>query len=113
MKARIAVIAGDGNRPEVIAGACACGTRGQKFGHDFWDGMPRLSGGAAIDLTGDPLRSRRAILSRSDAVAAGAIGGPSGSNCKVRPARPAAHPQGQTHRAFFSSLRPIGPTGTD
>ena len=55
MKASIAVIAGDGIGPEVTAeGVRVLERVAQKFGHDFQMNAAPF-GGAAIDLTGDPL----------------------------------------------------------
>ena len=55
MKATIAVIAGDGIGPEVVAeGVRVLERVAAKFGHEF--AMREAPfGGAAIDLTGDPL----------------------------------------------------------
>jgi 3-isopropylmalate dehydrogenase len=54
MKARIAVIAGDGIGPEVVAeGVRVLEQIGKRFGHEFQlDEAP--FGGIAIDLAGDP-----------------------------------------------------------
>ena len=55
MKAKIAVIAGDGIGPEVVAeGVRVLERIAQKFGHEF-SLQAAPFGGAAIDLTGDPL----------------------------------------------------------
>jgi 3-isopropylmalate dehydrogenase len=77
MKARIAVLDGDGIGPEVIAEGLRClSALAERFGHEFetW-ALP--FGGAAIDSHGDPLpeHTLRACLA-ADAVLLGAIGGP-------------------------------------
>ena len=87
MKARIAVIAGDGIGPEVVAeGTRVLERVAKKSGHEF-QMNPAPFGGAAIDLHGDPLP--RATLDEclaSDAVLLGAIGGPKwGPSSPVRP----------------------------
>jgi 3-isopropylmalate dehydrogenase len=87
MKARIAVIAGDGIGPEVIAEGLRVLERiGKKFGHEF-STQPAPFGGAAIDLTGDPLpKTTLDACLAADAVLLGAIGGPKwGPSAKVRP----------------------------
>ncbi len=55
MKARIAVLAGDGIGPEVIAEGVRClRAVGERFGHEF-ELVEAPFGGAAIDASGDPL----------------------------------------------------------
>jgi 3-isopropylmalate dehydrogenase len=88
VKARIAVLAGDGIGPEVIAEALRvleASTRAH--GHEF--SLEHLAfGGTAIDQFGDPLppATLQGCL-KADAVLLGAIGGPkwSGTAAKVRP----------------------------
>lgn len=88
MSARIAVLAGDGIGPEVMAEGLRClHAIGAAFGHRFE--LEELAfGGAAIDACGDPLPAAtlEACLS-ADAVLLGAIGGPkwSAPGAKVRP----------------------------
>lgn len=88
MKARIAVLGGDGIGPEVVAEGLRClQAVGKAFGHEF--ALTDLPfGGAAIDLFGDPLPSNtlQSCL-HSDAILLGAIGGPkwSAPDAKVRP----------------------------
>jgi 3-isopropylmalate dehydrogenase len=88
MKAQVAVLAGDGIGPEVIAEGLRCLHRvSQVFGHEITV-IELPFGGAGIDLTGDPLPSPtlQACLA-ADAVLLGAIGGPQWSDpgAKVRP----------------------------
>ena len=88
MKARIAVVGGDGIGPEVTAEAVrvlkAIATR---FHHDF-ELIEVPFGGIAMDLHGDPLPAAtlRTCLD-AEAVLLGAIGGPKWSSpqLKVRP----------------------------
>lgn len=88
MKARIAVLPGDGIGPEVMAQGVRClRAVADAFGHEFV--LTELPfGGAAIDLCANPLpeSTLRACL-EADAVLLGAIGGPqwSGPEAKVRP----------------------------
>ena len=88
MKARIAVLGGDGIGPEVTAAAVrvlqAVGTR---FKHDF-EFTDALLGGAAIDSSGSALPPRTIDACRSSAaVLLGAVGGPqwSAPSARVRP----------------------------
>jgi 3-isopropylmalate dehydrogenase len=81
MRAQLAVLAGDGIGPEVIAEALRCLRRvAELFGHELK--VTELPfGGAAIDAHGDPLpeQTLRACLT-SDAVLLGAVGGPKWSD---------------------------------
>ena len=88
MKARIAVLPGDGIGPEVIAQGLRClRAIGNTFAHEF--ALTELPfGGAAIDLCGNPLpESTLRPCLEADAVLLGAIGGPrwSAPEAKVRP----------------------------
>lgn len=89
MKLKIALLAGDGIGPEVIAQAVkVCDAIAQKYGHDIsW--KPALTGAAAIDAVGDPYPDETHEVCRtSDAVLFGAIGHPRFDNdpsAKVRP----------------------------
>jgi 3-isopropylmalate dehydrogenase len=88
MKARIAVLPGDGIGPEVIEQGLRClRAVAQAYGHEF--ALAELPfGGMAIDLCGNPLPedTLRSCL-EADAVLLGAIGGPqwSAPEAKVRP----------------------------
>ena len=88
MKARIAVLPGDGIGPEVIAQGlrCLCAVA-EAYGHEF--SLTELPfGGAAIDLCGNPLpESTLQPCLAADAVLLGAIGGPkwSAPEAQVRP----------------------------
>ncbi len=88
MKAHIAVLPGDGIGPEVTAEAVrALRALEKRHGHTFT--LTELPfGGAAIDLTGNPLpEPTLETCLRADAVLLGAIGGPkwSAPEAKVRP----------------------------
>jgi 3-isopropylmalate dehydrogenase len=88
MKASLTVLGGDGIGPEVAAEGVRCLTTiAQRFGHQFML-TPMPFGGAAIDLTGEPLpQSTLDSCLGSDAILLGAIGGPkwSAPDAKVRP----------------------------
>src|SRR2546421_2323278 len=90
MKASVAVLAGDGIGPEVIAEGLRClRTIAGLFGHEFE--LAELPfGGAAIESHADPLpeRTLSACLA-ADAVLLGAIGGPKWSAPQA-PLRPEA-----------------------
>jgi 3-isopropylmalate dehydrogenase len=108
MKARIAVLGGDGIGPEVVAEGVRClRAIGDIFGHDF-----QLSeapfGGIAIDLHGDPLPADTLRLClESDAVLLGAIGGPkwSAPTATVRPEQGLLQLRRQL--GVFANLRPV------
>ncbi|MDR0833255.1 MAG: 3-isopropylmalate dehydrogenase [Candidatus Symbiothrix sp.] len=89
MKLKIAVLAGDGIGPEIVAQAldvtkAVC----QKFGHTL-EYKSALVGACAIDAVGDPYPGEtHALCMESDAVLFGAIGSPKYDNnpsAKVRP----------------------------
>ena len=77
MKAKIALIKGDGIGPEVAAAAASSlEAIGQAFGHSFIF-REALAGGAAIDAVGQPLPQETLNICRdSEAVLLGAVGGP-------------------------------------
>ena len=88
MKAKIAVLPGDGIGPEVMAQGLRClRAIADAYGHEF--ALTELAfGGAAIDLCGNPLpESTLQACLDADAVLLGAIGGPklSDPGAKVRP----------------------------
>jgi 3-isopropylmalate dehydrogenase len=108
MKARIAVLGGDGIGPEVIAEGLRClEAIGSSFGHEFT--LTQLPfGGAAIDACGDPLPSStlHACLA-ADAVLLGAIGGPkwSAPDAKVRPEQGLLRLRKEL--GVYANLRPV------
>ncbi len=89
MKLNIALLAGDGIGPEVIAQAVkVCDAVAIKFNHEItW--KPALTGAAAIDAVGDPYPDEtHEICLNADAVLFGAVGDPKYDNnpsAKVRP----------------------------
>lgn len=88
MKATIAVLAGDGIGPEIIAEAVKVVRAIEaKYGHEF-DMPEALFGAVAIDATGSPLPPETlALAERADAILFGAVGDPrfADPNLKVRP----------------------------
>jgi 3-isopropylmalate dehydrogenase len=108
MKARIAVLPGDGIGPEVIAEGVRClRAIAARFGHEFQlDELP--FGGAAIDAHGDPLppATLRGCLG-AQAVLLGAIGGPRWS-APDAPLRPEAGLlRLRRELGTFANLRPV------
>jgi 3-isopropylmalate dehydrogenase len=107
MKARIAVIAGDGIGPEVVAeGVRVLECVGKRFGHHFeLEAAP--FGGAAIDIAGDPLpQSTLDLCLAADAVLLGAIGGPKwGPSAAVRPEQGLLRLRREL--GVYANLRPI------
>jgi len=89
MELNIALLAGDGIGPEVVAQAVkVCDAVASKYNHKInW--RPALTGAAAIDAVGEPYPDEtHEICSSSDAVLFGAIGHPRFDNdpsAKVRP----------------------------
>ncbi|MEP7087592.1 MAG: 3-isopropylmalate dehydrogenase [Gemmatimonadota bacterium] len=88
MRARIALLPGDGIGPEVLAqGVRVLHAVAERWGHSFDTGSA-LIGGAAIDATGIALPDETTQLCReSDAVLLGAVGGPKWDDprAQVRP----------------------------
>ena len=107
MKARIAVIAGDGIGPEVIdEGTRVLDRVAKKFGHEF-QMNPAPFGGVAIDLRGDPLPQETLTeCLAADGVLLGAIGGPKwGPSAKVRPEQGLLRIRREL--GVYANLRPI------
>jgi 3-isopropylmalate dehydrogenase len=107
VKAKVAVIAGDGIGPEVIAeGTRVLERIARKFNHEFAMCAAPF-GGAAIDLADDPLP--KATLDEclaADAVLLGAIGGPKwGPSAKVRPEQGLLRIRREL--GVYANLRPI------
>lgn len=89
MNLKIALLAGDGIGPEVIAQAVkVCDAIAVKFNHTI-DWKPALIGAVAIDKTGEPYPDEtHEICLNADAILFGAIGHPKYDNnpsAKVRP----------------------------
>jgi 3-isopropylmalate dehydrogenase len=110
MRARIAVLAGDGIGVEVTDEAVRALARiAERGGHSF-EFEPALLGGAAIDATGEALPAATLeICRRADAVLLGAVGGPKWSdpNAKVRPEQGLL--QLRKALGLFANLRPVAP----
>jgi 3-isopropylmalate dehydrogenase len=108
MKARIAVLPGDGVGPEVIHETLRCLRKiAQLFNHEFaLEEAP--FGGAAIDAHGDPLPpSTLKLCTGSDAVLLGAVGGPrwSSPTAAVRPEQGLLRLRQEL--GVFANLRPV------
>jgi 3-isopropylmalate dehydrogenase len=108
MRAKIAVLGGDGIGPEVVAeGVKVLDAIAEAFGHSFEYGEG-LAGGIAIDATGSPLPDESLALCRaSDAVLLGAVGGPKWSDPRapVRPEQGLLALRGGL--GLFANLRPV------
>jgi 3-isopropylmalate dehydrogenase len=107
VRARIAVLAGDGIGPEVTAQAArVLEAVARRHGHAF-ELCAAAVGGAAIDATGDPLPEKTLDLCRrSDAVLFGAIGGPRwGPEASVRPEQGLLRLRKEL--GLFANLRPV------
>jgi len=108
MKARIAVLGGDGIGPEVTAEAVrVLETVARHHGHDF-EFVEALVGGAAIDASGSPLPPRTIDACRtSAAVLLGAVGGPRWSNPAARVRPEAGLLELRRTLGLFANLRPV------
>src|ERR1700735_4909818 len=108
MRARIAVLGGDGIGPEVTAEAVLCLERiAQLFGHNF-ELTPAAFGGVAIDAYADPLpQATLEACLRSDAVLLGAVGGPrwSGPSASARPEQGLLRLRREL--GVYANLRPV------
>ena len=108
MKARIAVLPGDGIGPEVVGQAKdLLALIAAKFGHEFTFVEGKI-GGIAIDETGDPLPAETvAICEGADAILLGAVGGPKWSDptATVQPERGLL--ELRQHFGLFANLRPV------
>lgn len=110
MKAHIVVLPGDGIGPEVTTAAVSVlQAVAQRYGHEF-SFSEHAIGGAAIDVTGEPLPQTTLDAARkADAVLLGAVGGPKWSDpkAKVRPE------QGllaiRKALGLYANLRPVTP----
>ncbi|HVK04979.1 MAG TPA: isocitrate/isopropylmalate family dehydrogenase, partial [Armatimonadaceae bacterium] len=105
----IAVLAGDGIGPEIVAEAVRVLERiDERFGLDLTL-KEALVGGAAYDATGHPLPPDTLELCRaSDAILLGAVGGPKYDaipDPDLRPERGALLPL-RKHLGLFANLRP-------
>ncbi|MFO7868038.1 MAG: 3-isopropylmalate dehydrogenase [Bacteroidales bacterium] len=109
MKAKIAVLAGDGIGPEIIQEALKV-TKAieNKFGHSFTY-TEAITGAAAIDAVGEPYpEDTHNVCMEADAVLFGAIGHPKFDNnpsAKVRPEQGLLQMRKQL--GLFANLRPV------
>ncbi len=109
MDVKIALLAGDGIGPEIIAEATKVLDRvAARFGHKITY-QPALVGAAAIDATGDPYPDEtHAVCLAADAVLFGAIGDPKYDNdptAKVRPEQGLLRMRKSL--GLFANLRPV------
>lgn len=108
MKAKIAVLPGDGIGPEVTQVTLHVLDRiAQQYRHTF-EYQEGLIGGIAIDQTGDPFPdSTVKICESADAILLAAVGGPKWSD----PTAPVRPEQGllrmRQHFGLFANLRPV------
>ncbi len=108
MRAKIAVLPGDGIGPEVVAeGVRVLEAVGERFGHQF-ELHEGLVGGCAIEATGQPLPyDTLAFCRESDAVLFGAVGGPKWDDPKAE-VRPEQAILGLRKRLkLYANLRPV------
>ena len=108
MKARIAVIAGDGIGPEVVAEALGVLRLVERRGGHQFELSEAPFGGAAIDLGGDPLPDATLRLClEADAVLLGAIGRPkwSAPTATVRPEQGLLRLRKEL--GVYANLRPV------
>src|SRR5437899_4449191 len=107
MKARIAVLTGDGIGPEIVPQAVQIlEAVAAQYGHAF-EFRAADAGGAAIDKTGRPLPEETLKLAKaSDAILLGAVGGPKwdGLAYDVRPERALLGLREQL--GLYANLRP-------
>jgi len=108
MKARIAVLGGDGIGPEVVAEAVrVLEALAQSHGHELAL-TPAPFGGAAIDAHGDGLPPATLDLCReADAVLLGAIGGPKWSSPDARLRPETALLRLRRELGVYAKLRPV------
>lgn len=108
MQAVIAVLAGDGIGPEVVAeGLKVLRAVASRFGHQF-SFHEALIGGCAIDVTGSPLPAETVAVCRAaDAILLGAVGGPKWDDPQAR-VRPEQGLLGiRKELGLFANLRPV------
>jgi 3-isopropylmalate dehydrogenase len=109
MKMNIAVLAGDGIGPEVVAQALkVVEAIGKKFDHDIHF-EHALTGATAIDAVGNPYPDEtHDICLKSDAVLFGAIGDPKYDNNPAAKVRPEQGLLGMRKKlGLYANIRPI------
>ncbi len=108
MKARVAVLPGDGIGPEVTAEGVRCLEAVAALGGHEIELTALPFGGAAIDALGDPLpEATLAACRAADAVLLGAIGGPKWSAPQVRVRPEAGLLRLRKELGTFANLRPV------
>src|SRR3990172_1453122 len=108
MHAKIAVLAGDGIGPEVVAeGIKVLQVVGRRFGHDF-ELRPGAIGGAAFDRYGTGLPAETvALCEESESILFGAIGGPQWDHLRDTFRPEAALLTLRRQFDLFANLRPV------
>ena len=108
MDVKIALLAGDGIGPEIVAEATKVLDRvAEKFGHKI-EYRPALVGAAAIDAVGDPYPDEtHAVCLAADAVLFGAIGDPKYDNDPTAKVRPEQGLRMRKSLGLFANLRPV------
>jgi 3-isopropylmalate dehydrogenase len=108
MKARIAVLAGDGIGTEVTAEAVrVLRAIARRFQHEF-ELIEAPFGGMAIDLHGDPLpQSTLEVCRSSHAVLLGAVGGPKWSSPQAKQRPEAGLLRLRKELGVYANLRPV------
>jgi 3-isopropylmalate dehydrogenase len=108
MRAKLAMLPGDGIGPEVVAEARkVMGAVAARYGHSF-EFAEGVIGGIALDETGTPLPEETlGLCLKSDAILLGAVGGPKWSDptAKARPEQGLL--QLRKSLGVFANLRPI------
>jgi 3-isopropylmalate dehydrogenase len=108
VRAKIALLPGDGVGPEIVAEAVnVLGAVASRFGHDFQHSTHPI-GGIAIDETGNPLPDATlAACKAADAVLLGAVGGPKWDDPNAK-TRPEAGLLGlRKELGLYANLRPV------
>ncbi|MBM4075576.1 MAG: 3-isopropylmalate dehydrogenase [Planctomycetes bacterium] len=108
MKAKIALLPGDGIGPEVVAqGEKVLSLIARKFGHQL-EFQTGTIGGCAIDEFGDPLPEKTLNMCRSsDAILLGAVGGPKWDDPTAKTRPEVGLLKIRKELGLFANLRPI------
>lgn len=108
MKARFALLPGDGIGPEIVQQArIVLDTVARRYNHEFtYD--EHLMGGCAIDATGDPLPSATLEACKaSDVIILGAVGGPKWSDPDAKTRPEAGLLALRKELGLYANLRPV------
>jgi len=108
VKAKIALLPGDGIGPEVVAqGEKVLSLIARKFGHQL-EFQTGTIGGCAIDEFGDPLPEKTLNMCRSsDAILLGAVGGPKWDDPTAKTRPEVGLLKIRKELGLFANLRPI------